>query len=306
MVLALPCAIPVRAQPQTVIRLGIGKSDATAEGYYAQQLGFFKKAGLNVEVIQPFRTAETILTGVAAGSIDIGISSIPPLARAITRGAPLVLIAGAGLHSPHDATEALCVSERSSLRGPADFVGKTIAVAAIGNQSQLSALAWLDDGHVDGSRVHFIAVPTADMAAGIENGLADAAIIGEPWLSAAIRRGQCRIVVRPHEAIGRQFVIGVYFTTRKWYEEHPAVAKRFINAMYETARWSNAHHEQTAKLLSQLSAIDLQTVLTMKRTAFATSLDPALVQPPLDLAFKYHASDRALDASSLIAKSERP
>ncbi len=260
---------------------------------------------MKVEIAPPFRTGETIVTGVTAGSIDIGISNVPNLAREISRGAPFVLIAGGGLYSPRDATEALCVASRSLLRTPADFVGKTIAVAALGSQSQLGTLAWLDHGHVDISKVHFIALPNADMAAGIENSLADAASIPEPWLSAAVRKGECRVLARPYDVIAPQFLIGVYFTTSKWYAEHSDAAKRFVKVIYETARWANAHHEQTAKLLSQVSGIDLQTILAAARTPFSKSLDPSLVQPQLDLAFKYHASDRALNANNIILKNER-
>jgi len=305
MFFALPYAIPARAQTQPVIRLGIIVGDATAEGYYARQLGLFKKAGLKVEITQPFRISETIATGVAAGSIDIGISNIPALAREITRGTPLVLIAGGGLYSASDPVTALCVANRSLLRTPSDFVGKTIAVAALGAQSDLSTLAWLEHSHVDISKVHFIALPYTEMAAGIENGLADAAVITEPWLSAAVRSGKLRVLAKPYDVIAPQFLVGVWFTTSKWYAEHSDVAKRFVKVIYETARWANTHHEQSAELLSQFSRIDLQTIRWMARTPFATSLDPLLIQPQLDLAFKYHVIDRALSASNLIVKGDR-
>ncbi|HXP92473.1 MAG TPA: ABC transporter substrate-binding protein [Candidatus Binatia bacterium] len=304
MLLALPCAMPAPAQTQTVIRLGVGPGDAFSEGYYAQQQGFFKKAGLNVE-IRPFRTGATIMTGVAAKSIDIGISNVPALAQEISRGAPLVLIAGGGLYTTRDAISALCVASGSPLRAPADFVGKTIAVIALRDQSHLGTLAWLDHSQVDISKVHFITLPFNEMAVGIESGLADAALITEPWLSAAVRTGKFRILAKPYDVIAPQFLIGVWFTTSEWYAEHSDIAKRFVKVIYETARWANAHHEQTAKLLSQTSKVDVQTILSMTRTPYPTILDPALVQPPLDMAFKYHAIDHALNASNLIVKSDR-
>jgi NitT/TauT family transport system substrate-binding protein len=300
----LPSAIPAGAQTQPLIRLGLSISDATAEGYYAQQLGFFKKAGLNVE-LRPLRTSATIATGVATGTIDIGISNIPALAREIARGTPLVLIAGGGLYSTSDPVTALCVGNRSQLRGPTDLVGKTIAVAALGAQSDLSTMAWLEHSHVDESQVHFIAIPYVDMTAGIENGLADAAVITEPWLSAAVRSGKLRVLAKPYDVIGPQFLIGVWFTTSKWYAEHPDVARRLVRVIYETARWANTHHEQSAKLLSQFSGIDLQTIRSMARTPLATSLDLSLVQPQLDLASKYHEIDRPINAKNLIVRDDR-
>jgi len=302
MFVALPYAIPAPAQTQPVIRLGLVRSDASSEGYYAQQLGFFKKAGFNVEITL-FRTSGTIVTGVAAGTIDVGVSNVPVLAREISRGTPLTVIAGGGLYRTHEATSALCVVDRSQLHSPSDFVGKTIAVAALDDQSHLAALAWLDQSHVDVSRVHFIAIPYIEMAVGTENGLADAALLTEPWLSVAVRSGKLRVLEKnAYDVIAPEFLIGVWFTTSRWYAEHTAVAKRLVKVIYETARWANGHHEQSAKLLSQFSKIDVNTIRSMSRIPFSTSLDPSLMQPQLDLAFKYRVIDRALDANNLIAK----
>jgi NitT/TauT family transport system substrate-binding protein len=297
----LPHASPAGAQSQMLIRLGVGWGDTSSEAYDAQQMGFFKRAGLNVE-LRPFRTGATIATGVAAGSIDIGISNVPALARDISRGSPLVFIAGAGLYSSSDAISALCVPERSSVHAANDFLGKTIAVAALGDQSYLSTLSWLDQNHVDTTNVHFIALPYTDMASGIENGLADAALITEPWLSASVHHDKLRLLARQYDAVAPVFLIGVWFTSSRWYREHPEAASRFVKAIYEAARWANAHHEQSAKLLAQTSRIDLPTIRSMARVPFSTSLDPAMLQPPLDLAFKYHESERPLNARSLIVQ----
>jgi NitT/TauT family transport system substrate-binding protein len=178
-------------------------------------------------------------------------------------------------------------------------------VPTLGSQSQLGIVAWLDRNHVDSSKVHFIALPSADMAAAIDDALADAASIPEPWLSAAVQTGKLRVAARPFDVIAPEFLIGVYFTTSKWYAEHSDAANRFVKVIYETARWANVHDKQTAELLSQVSGINPQTILATTRTTFATSLDPSFVQPQLDLAFKYHVSNRALDANSLIVKSDR-
>ena len=109
--LALPCVTPVHALAQPLIRLGVSQSDAFSEGYYAEQIGFFKKAGLNIEVT-PFRSGATILTGVEAGNIDIGVANVPVLAREIGGGTPLVIVAGGGMYSTRAPISALCVPGR--------------------------------------------------------------------------------------------------------------------------------------------------------------------------------------------------
>ena len=302
--LALACSIPAPSQTLPVIRIGMGKIDASAGAYYAEQMGFFKKSGVKADITL-FRSGEPIITGVASGAIDIGSTTITNLAREISRGTPLVMIAGGGLYSPHDVAEALCVARNSPARLPADFVGKTIAVAAIGNESQLVTLAWLDQNHVDTAKIHFIALRYSDMAAAIQSGIADAAVLAEPSLSPAIRTGGIRIFAKPFDVIAPRYLTGAWFTTNKWYSQHPDLVRRFAKSIYESATWANSHQEQRAKLLSQISGIDIQTMLPIIWTPFATSLDPALVQPLLDLAFKYHTSDRELNANSIVAKADR-
>jgi NitT/TauT family transport system substrate-binding protein len=301
---ALAFPAPAREQTQPVIRLGIGLGDSSAEGYYAQEAGFFKRAGLRVDIMR-FRSGSTIATGVAAGNIDVGISSIPVLGQRIIAGEQLVVIAGGAVYSPQNAFSALCVASSSPFHTAADFVGKTIAIPVLGDQSYLGTLAWLEQSHVDTSKVHFIAIPYTEMAAGIENHLADAAFLTEPWLSLAVRTGKFRVLAREYDVMGPQFLIGVWFTKSKWYDDHRDLARRFVQVIYETARWANTHHDQTAVLLARFSKIDVQTILAMKRAPFATSLDPALLQPSLDLAFRYHAIDRALNASALITKDAK-
>lgn len=304
MLLAMSFAIPGDAQTQPMIRLGITRSDAFSEGYYAQQVGFFKRAGLTVQIV-PFRTGKTVITGVSAGSIDIGVSNIFVLAEQISRGAQIVFLAGAGMYSTHAIATALIVANHSQMRIPSDFVGKTIAVVALGDQTHIGMLNWLDQNHVNSSSVHFIGLPFGEMAGAVANGLADAAVITEPWLSATLRSGRFSVFTKPYDAIAPQFLLGVWFTTRQWYAKHTGVAQRFVKTIYKTARWANGHQDQTGELLAQLSKVNVRAIRSMVRSPYSTSLDPALIQPQLDLASKYDMISQRLNASDFIVKSDK-
>jgi hypothetical protein len=47
--------------------------------------------------------------------------------------------------------------------------------------------------------------------------------------------------------------------------------------------------------------MDVERIRTMTRARFATSLDPRLMQPVLDFAYKNGALDKPVNATSLIA-----
>lgn len=289
------------APADPVLRVGVTASDAFAEGYYAIEEGFFKKAGLDV-AITPFTTGAAIATGVASGTIDVGISNVALLAKAIGRGAPFVLIAGGGLYSSKTPISALIVPKDSTVRAAADLIGKTIAVTATGDQTQIGVSAWLEKSGVDVQKVHFIEIPFDEMSASLQSGLADAAVVTEPWYSAAVRGGALRVAAYPYDAVAPQFLIGVWFTTRQWYARNGTLAKKFSQVIYATGRWANEHRDTTAQLLSTFAKVDLQTVRLMARSSYSTALTPSLIQPQLDDAYKFGAIDRPISAAQLIAK----
>ena len=123
-------------------------------------------------------------------------------------------------------------------------------MTAAGDLTQLGASAWLAGNGADVSKVHFIQITFADMRSALENGLADAAVITEPWLSSAVRSGNIRQVAKPYDAVAPQFLIGVWFTTSQYYAKNAAQAKRFADVIYQAARWANAHHDLTAPILA--------------------------------------------------------
>jgi hypothetical protein len=55
-------------------------------------------------------------------------------------------------------------------------------------------------------------------------------------------------------------------------------------------------------MLASYAKLDVQTIRSMTRSSYSTSLDPSLIQPQLDLTYKFHIVDRPIAASSLIAK----
>ncbi|HXP94742.1 MAG TPA: ABC transporter substrate-binding protein [Candidatus Binatia bacterium] len=298
--LVSPAGTP-SAAAEPPLRLGVTASDAFAEGYYAQEMGFFKKAGLNVEITR-FTTGAAIATGVSSGAIDVGVSNVAFLARQIEHGAPLVFIAGGGLYSSRAPISALCIAKNAHIATAKDLEGKTLAITAIGDQTQIGVSAWLEKNNADPSKVRLIQIPFADMGAAIQSGLADAAMMTEPWLSAALHNGSARILAKPYDAVAPEFLIGVWFTSTSWYAKNMTTAKRFASVIYETARWANAHHDQTAPMLATFARLDVQTIRAATRAPYSTSLAPALIQPQLDWAYKIRAIDGPLNANDIIAK----
>src|ERR1019366_635556 len=124
------------------LRIGATANDTYAEAYYAQDMGFFTKAGLVVE-LTTFPNGAAISAGVASGALDIGVSNPVQLANAIVHGVPLVYVAGGALNSTAAPTALLCVAANSTIKDAHDLVGKTIAVSALKDSTYLAASLYL-------------------------------------------------------------------------------------------------------------------------------------------------------------------
>jgi len=299
-VLAL-AALPATSfgQELTAIHVGaIGYSDATSEPYVAQNAGIFKKYGLDATVVG-LSGGGAVVAAVVGGSLDIGFANIISAAQALERGIPIVVLAPAAIYvAPH--ADALLVKARgSTLRTGADLNGKTVAVTTLGASLQLCASAWIDKNGGDSKTVHFVEVGFAEMGPALKQGRVDAAMESEPALT------RDKAVVEPlgdaFAAIAPRWALGVFVASKTWVSANPDAARRFVRAIAETARWANAHHADTARLLSVPSHIDVATFAAMERSEYGETLTAALLQPPLDMALKYGAIKSPLDANKIVA-----
>jgi NitT/TauT family transport system substrate-binding protein len=288
----------LRAQP-AAIRVGGLTSDTFAMPYYAQELGFFTRAGLNVEVIQ-FNNGAAQAAAAAGGSLDVGVGEATELANGAMRGLPFAIIAGGSMFLSNAPTTLLVVAKNSSIRTPREFEGQTIAVPALVALTATAVRAWIAQNGGDLSKVRFVELPLPQMAEAIARGTIAGAHLGEPQLTAG--SALLQPIATPYDAIAKQFIISDWFTTRDWIARNPDTAKRFVAVAYETARWANANRDASLAILAKYAKYDLDLVRNMRRASYATALDPRLIQPVLDAGTKYKALERAFNANDLIVR----
>jgi NitT/TauT family transport system substrate-binding protein len=289
----------VRAQTGIPIRVGTVAADSYAEPYYAADIGAFTKAGLNADTTT-FNNGAVLAAACAGGTIDVGCGDIVSITNAVGHGVPFVVIAGGGLSTTTALTTVLCVAKNSPLRSPKELEGAAIGVVSLVSLSSAAVKAWLDENGVDVTKVKIVEIPFPQMGGALERGAIAAALITEPALSAA--GPDVRAFAKPYDAVAKQFISGYWFTTRDWLAANPEAAKQFVGAIYETARWANGHQGESLRILVKYTKLDSERARSMNRSIYATSLDPRLMQPVLNVAAKYKAIERPFTAAELIAK----
>lgn len=226
------------------LRVGAVPADPFAEAYYAQDMGFFTKAGLDVEITS-FTSGAGSVTAIAGGALDIGISTVTMMASAAVHGVPLVYIAGGALYDDRAPSAALCVAYGSAITEAKDFEGHAIAVSAIRDGTQLGAAAYLTTNGVDLEKVNFIEMPFPSMAPALKRGAIAGAMIAEPFLTA--NAGDIRVFARAEGAVAPRYMTGGWFALRTWVDANRDVARRFAAAIYATARWANSNARDQAR-----------------------------------------------------------
>ena len=257
-----------------------------AQVYYALDMGFFAKAGLDVE-IQSVQSGSAIASGVASNATDIGFASLVPLAIAHIKNIPFVLIAAGAVWTQSARNSALYVAQNSPIRTGKDFNGKTLSTAGLGTLTEYATRAWVDQHGGDASTVKFVEMGYSTMAGALSAGRIDGALINEPYLETA-KQGD-RLLGYPYDAVAKEFLIGAWFTTTQWAKDHPDLVDRFAAVMRETAQWANRRENQakSAEILEKYIKIDPSVLASMVRVHFGEQLVPSAVQAQVDVAAKY-------------------
>ncbi len=282
--LALLCASPAAAQTATTLNVGTTPSEVAGEIFYGVDGGFFKKAGLDVQ-IQMLPNGGAVAAALASGAVDIGLADVMSMVNAHAHGLPFTYLAPGLQNSVTAPTFAVVVAASSAIREPKDLRG-VMAVSGLNNIAQVATAAWIDRNGGDSKQVKFIEMPFPAMLPALASGAIQASSANEPWLTAASDRGD-RVLIEDKNPIAPVFLLGGWATTRDWIAKNGPAAARFVSAMREIAQWSNTHHDESAPILAKYSKLPPATIAHMRRGDFAERFDPAQIQPVIDAAAKY-------------------
>lgn len=280
------------------LRIGATPADDFTPVIYARDAGLFAKAGLDVTVDKLTSGAATA-AAVLSGTYDIGKSSITTLLEAHEKGIPFTLIAPAAIYDTKAPYGGFIVGKDAPIRTGKDFNNQIISVPALGDIGNVALLSWVDQRGGDASSMKFVEIPLAAGAAAVEQHRVAAAEIGYPALATALAAGTVRLVPA-FDGIAPAFLVTAWFTTKEFTAKRPDVVKTFARVCAAAAAYTNAHHDETAPMMAEFTGISLPLIARMTRTVSGTTLNPALIQPVIDVSVKYKALKRAFAAQELI------
>jgi ABC-type nitrate/sulfonate/bicarbonate transport system substrate-binding protein len=259
------------------MQCGTAPNDSAGPTFYAEALGYYKDAGLDVTLNFMNSTTSALASGATA------VSAMPTTLVSVARdkGVPFVMIAPLSLYLSSNSDHALVVLKDSPYRTAADLNGKAIGTRDLGNMSYFGARLWLDKNGGDSKSVHWFELSDPLDVAAMKAKRIDAASISEPALTPALRSGDVRVLGPVFDAIAPRFLVAACVTTETFAKEHPAVVRAYADVIAKTAKWANANQAQSGVMLAKYTNAPVPAGAL--RAQYAERLRVADVQPVLDL-----------------------
>lgn len=279
-------ARPARAQALPKIHVGYQPNQFGAQALYAQDQGFFTKAGVDASIAQ-FALGAALAAGVASGAADFGNVSLVTIALARSKNIPFVLVApGADFHADRKPPPALLMAgNKSGITSAKDMNGKTVAAPGLASMGEYGVRNWVDVNGGDSSTLKFVEMPLSQMASAFAAGRIDAASVGEPFLTEV--RKYAHPLGASEDAIGAHFMVSAWFAMGPWATAHADLVRRFAAAIRDTDTWANKNPRACIAIMARAFDIDASTVSPDLMATFAAGLDPQLIQPMIDVVARY-------------------
>ncbi|WP_311220968.1 MULTISPECIES: sulfonate ABC transporter substrate-binding protein [unclassified Acidovorax] len=213
-----------------------------------------------------FNAGPVQLEALNVGSIDFGdVGEAPPI-FAQAAGAPLVY---AGATVPRPTLEAVIVPKASPIRSVAELKGKRVALNK-GSNVHYFLVKLLQKHGLRYADVQPVFLAPADARAAFERGAVDAWVIWDPFLAAAQKTLDARLLADATGVVNNR---AFYFTSRDFATRNADVLKVAIEEVNAVDAWVEKNKPAAATELSALLGLDRSiTELFISRAGYGTSV----------------------------------
>ena len=232
--------------------------------YAAQDLGYYREAGLDVKMVQPVEGAVPQL--IAAGKGQFGISYQEEVTMARAENMPIKAIAAVIQHN----TSGFASPAAKNIISPSDFENKIYG--GWGSPSESATLKYLmEKNGADFSKVKIVNMGSADFFTSMASN-ADFAWIFYGWtgIEAEIKNVPLNFIELRREDPALDYYTPVIIASESSLAGNPDLARRFMDATSRGYQYAIDHPDQAADILIK-AAPELDPVLVKHSQRFLAS-----------------------------------
>lgn len=295
-------ASAAHAQDLTKLRVSTIPIIDTAPLQVGITKGFFAEEGIEIDTT-PTAGGAVGLPALASGAVQITFSNSVSIALGTSQGLGFKVIA-AGSFTAAEAPDiaAIVAKPDSGITSGADMSGKKIAVNTRNNVIWLYAKAWIDATGGDAESATYLEVPFPQMLDAVASDQVDAAFIVDPFLTAGVGSGSVTMVGWPYNTIQPELPVGMYAMTEQFIEENPEIVAGFVRAYNKSVDWvnENADSDEFKDVILSYTRLTRERLDGLQILPFGKTIDPAALQPTLDLMVKYKLLREPMQAADML------
>jgi len=263
--IALPAGFAALAQaPARQFRIGHQKGYLTllkGRGTLEKRL---QPLGVSVKWTE-FTAGPVQLEALNVGSIDFGdVGEAPPI-FAQAAGAPLAYV---GATVPRPQSEAVLVPKGSAIKTVAELKGKKIALNK-GSNVHYFVVKLFEKHGLSYADLNLVYLPPADARAAFEKGSVDAWVIWDPFLAAAEKSLDARVLADATGVVGNR---AYYFSSLDYVAKNADVLAIAIEEINKIDVWGAAHKGELAGELATLWGLPKPVAeLSVNRSVYGTA-----------------------------------
>ena len=261
LVLAVSCGKSKNNQKIKIVLDWVPNTNHTGL-YVAKDLGYFKEAGLDVEIVQPPEGSTTALIG--AGGAEFGISFQDTLAKSFAKENPVPVTAVAAILQ-HNTSGIISLKEKG-IDSPKKLEGKKYATWEDNiEQAILKKLVTDDKG--DFSKVKLIPYTITDVVTGLKTDV-DAVWVYYAWDGIATERAGLQTNFLKIRDYGEEldYYSPVIIANNDFLKKNPEIAKKVLKAIKKGYEYAIKNPEESAKILVKNSPeLDINLVTASQK-----------------------------------------
>ena len=252
------------ALAQTKVTIAVGGAGCLCylPTVLAQQLGEYKKNGLDVELIN-FKGGSQALTAVLGGSADVVSGYFDHCVNLAAKNQPLEAFV---VYDRYPGLALVVAPKQTAITSIKDLAGKKVGVSAPGSSTDFFLKYLLSKNGVDPNSVAVIGIGLeATAVAAMEQGSVDAAVMLDPAITLLQGKNKdlkilsdTRTQKDTIDVFGGEYPGGALYTRSDWITRHEKETQALTNAIVATLKWLASHspEEVMAKMPDDLVGAD--------------------------------------------------
>ncbi len=237
------------AQSKVTIAVGGAACLCYLPTMLAQELGEYKKAGLDVEIVD-FKGGSQSLTAVIGGSADVVSGYFDHCVNLAAKNQSLVSFVVYDRYPGFALT--VSPAHNAEINSIKDLANKKVGVSAPGSSTDFFLKYMLNKNGVDPNSVAVIGVGLgATAVAAMEQGNIDAAIMLDPSVTILQSKNKnlkilsdTRTQKDTQAVFGGDYPGGALYTKADWIAQHPKETQALTTAIVNTLAWIHSHTPQ--------------------------------------------------------------